>query len=39
MSIRFKFYVGLAMLCILYWIVDSVWSFLSFETKRKKQNK
>jgi len=31
MSIRFKFYSCLIFLCILYWIVDSIWSFLSFE--------
>ncbi len=32
MSVRVKFYAGLIFLCILYWIVDSIWSFLSFET-------
>lgn len=32
---RLNFYLGLAVFCGLYWIVDSVWSYVSFERNLK----
>ena len=31
MNNRLKFYIGLALFCGLYWIADSLWSYVSFE--------
>ena len=32
---RLNFYLGLAVFCCLYWIVDSLWSYVSFERNLK----
>lgn len=34
--LRQKGYIGIGLVCLFYWILDSIWSFLSFEHNLKK---
>lgn len=36
MKMRFKGYLCIGFVCIFYWILDSVWAYLSFEINLKK---
>ena len=29
--IKIKWFIGVLSICLLYWLIDSVWSYYSFE--------